>query len=265
MAARRYFRKGDADLPSRGSFVYRGTQVVTGAEARQVKEDEARRRSAAHDLLRPRPGTKPAPRQAFDHGPERQDRSTRRPLARPAQAPPSTPEETPDASSSSKPGAAPDLAQQATTATPPSATRPSATRPSATRPPATRPSATQPTATQPTAAATSKNADPILQPAAADAARNTAARYRRSDASSRTPQPTAENSQASRDASMGASAIIGAVAALLVTTPLVLLGGVVLARPIEPLFIALVILVAALSGAIAAAAWEAGRQRKGRG
>jgi hypothetical protein len=62
---------------------------------------------------------------------------------------------------------------------------------------------------------------------------------------------------------MGASAIIGAVAALLVTTPIVLLGGVVLARPIEPLFIALVILLATLSGAIAAATWEARRQRNG--
>jgi hypothetical protein len=60
---------------------------------------------------------------------------------------------------------------------------------------------------------------------------------------------------------MGASAIIGAVAALLVTTPLVLIGGVVLARPVEPLFLAFVIILAALSGGIAAAAWEAGRRR----
>lgn len=57
--------------------------------------------------------------------------------------------------------------------------------------------------------------------------------------------------------------MIGAVAALLVTTPIVLLGGVVLARPVEPFVIAVVIFLAALSGAIAAAAWEAGRGRNG--
>ncbi len=41
MAARKYFRKGDADLPSRGAWRYRGTQVVTGAEARKVAAEEA--------------------------------------------------------------------------------------------------------------------------------------------------------------------------------------------------------------------------------
>jgi curved DNA-binding protein CbpA len=45
-AARRHFRRGTDDLPSRGVWRYRGTQVVTGAEARKVaaEEDEERRR-----------------------------------------------------------------------------------------------------------------------------------------------------------------------------------------------------------------------------
>ena len=46
MAARRYFRRGDAELPSGGAFRYRGTQVVTGAEARRVAAEEAHRASA---------------------------------------------------------------------------------------------------------------------------------------------------------------------------------------------------------------------------
>jgi hypothetical protein len=44
-AARRYFRQGDADLPRGGQFRYRGTQVVTGAEARRVADEEIRRGS----------------------------------------------------------------------------------------------------------------------------------------------------------------------------------------------------------------------------
>ena len=43
MAARRHFRRGDAELPSRGAWRYRGTQVVTGAEARKVAAEEAAR------------------------------------------------------------------------------------------------------------------------------------------------------------------------------------------------------------------------------
>jgi curved DNA-binding protein CbpA len=44
-AARRHFRRGTDDLPSRGVWRYRGTQVVTGAEARKVaaEEDEENR------------------------------------------------------------------------------------------------------------------------------------------------------------------------------------------------------------------------------
>jgi curved DNA-binding protein CbpA len=46
-AARRHFRRGTDDLPSRGAWRYRGTQVVTGAEARKVaaeEEDKRKRR-----------------------------------------------------------------------------------------------------------------------------------------------------------------------------------------------------------------------------
>jgi len=51
-AARRYFRQGDADLPRGGQFRYRGTQVVTGAEARRVAEEELRRNRVAADPAR---------------------------------------------------------------------------------------------------------------------------------------------------------------------------------------------------------------------
>ena len=44
-AARRHFRRDEADLPRGGAFRYRGTQVVTGAEARQDAAAEARRAS----------------------------------------------------------------------------------------------------------------------------------------------------------------------------------------------------------------------------
>ena len=39
-AARSHFRRGTDDLPSRGVWRYRGTQVVTGAEARKVAAEE---------------------------------------------------------------------------------------------------------------------------------------------------------------------------------------------------------------------------------
>ena len=39
-AARRHFRRGTDVLPSRGVWRYRGTQVVTGAEARKVAAEE---------------------------------------------------------------------------------------------------------------------------------------------------------------------------------------------------------------------------------
>ena len=95
MAARRYFRKGEAELPKGGAWTYRGTQVVTGAEARKVAaEQAAERRRAARSRGRARAATPPsarprrdavragredllritrarghgAPRQAFSHG-----------------------------------------------------------------------------------------------------------------------------------------------------------------------------------------------------
>ena len=46
MAARAYFRRGEQDLPRRGTFHYQGTQVVTGGRARSAMENEARRRQA---------------------------------------------------------------------------------------------------------------------------------------------------------------------------------------------------------------------------
>lgn len=39
-AARQHFRRGTDELPSRGVWRYRGTQVVTGAEARKVAAEE---------------------------------------------------------------------------------------------------------------------------------------------------------------------------------------------------------------------------------
>jgi curved DNA-binding protein CbpA len=46
MAARAYFRRGEQELPRRGTFRYEGTQVLTGARARTAAENEARRRQA---------------------------------------------------------------------------------------------------------------------------------------------------------------------------------------------------------------------------
>ncbi|MEX2547195.1 MAG: J domain-containing protein [Chloroflexota bacterium] len=46
MAARAYFRRGDQELPRRGTFQYEGAQVLTGARARMHAETEARRRAA---------------------------------------------------------------------------------------------------------------------------------------------------------------------------------------------------------------------------
>jgi hypothetical protein len=63
-AARRHFRRDDADLPRGGAFRYRGTQVVTGAEARQDAAAEARRATAhpsqAYQPPRPTPPAQPS-------------------------------------------------------------------------------------------------------------------------------------------------------------------------------------------------------------
>lgn len=61
MAARRHFRKGDEDLPSRGAWRYRGTQVVTGAEARKIAAEEA-----AAEAARVRRATRPADQDPTD-------------------------------------------------------------------------------------------------------------------------------------------------------------------------------------------------------
>lgn len=61
MAARRHFRKGDEELPSRGAWRYRGTQVVTGAEARKVAAEEAADRAAQEAAARTPPATKEPP------------------------------------------------------------------------------------------------------------------------------------------------------------------------------------------------------------
>lgn len=62
MAARAYFRKTDADLPSRGVFRTQGAQPLTAGKARAAAEAEARRAAAAHDRggeVRPRRPDRP--------------------------------------------------------------------------------------------------------------------------------------------------------------------------------------------------------------
>lgn len=60
MAARKYFRKGDADLPSRGVFRHEGGMPVTAGRARAAAQAEARRASetgaAATTKEAPTPG-----------------------------------------------------------------------------------------------------------------------------------------------------------------------------------------------------------------
>ena len=97
MAARRHFRRGEADLPSRGAWRYRGTQVVTGAEARKVAAEEAAAEAAARNVERQRRANEEAPfrrrsreraaeRQAFDHEPPGGVEPARRPAPRSAPA-----------------------------------------------------------------------------------------------------------------------------------------------------------------------------------
>lgn len=63
MAARRHFRKGDEELPSRGAWRYRGTQVVTGAEARKVAAEEAAEQAAREATAKTPPEPEePSPR-----------------------------------------------------------------------------------------------------------------------------------------------------------------------------------------------------------
>lgn len=100
-AARRYFRQGDSDLPSRGVFHREGTQYVTGARAREVADAQARdgrvpgyRQQGTGDdsdasILRPRE-SRAAPRQGFEHDPLRRD-PLRRDSLRASRSTPGTP------------------------------------------------------------------------------------------------------------------------------------------------------------------------------
>ena len=60
MAARAYFRKGDADLPSRGVFRHQGGQPLTAGKARAAAETDARRPARPDDApggeVRPKGG-----------------------------------------------------------------------------------------------------------------------------------------------------------------------------------------------------------------
>lgn len=60
MAARAYFRRGESDLPRRGSFHHQGSQPLTAARARVAAEEEARRaRPAAPSWVSGRPAAQP--------------------------------------------------------------------------------------------------------------------------------------------------------------------------------------------------------------
>ena len=53
MASRAYFRKTDADLPSRGVFRHQGAQPLTAGKARAAAEAEARQKSDARQQDKP--------------------------------------------------------------------------------------------------------------------------------------------------------------------------------------------------------------------
>jgi curved DNA-binding protein CbpA len=53
MASRAYFRKTDADLPSRGVFRHNGAQPLTAGKARAAAEAEARQKSDARQQDKP--------------------------------------------------------------------------------------------------------------------------------------------------------------------------------------------------------------------
>jgi curved DNA-binding protein CbpA len=136
-AARRHFRRDEATLPSRGAFRYRGSQVVTGAEARMLAEQEAAQQEAAAAALfrkaRPAASGRP-PRQAFDHeqpgAPKERDGDARR--ATPAPTPPpmtATPPPEATTPTTPAPAAAPTPARPESRAAQPSAARPPVTRP----------------------------------------------------------------------------------------------------------------------------------------
>jgi curved DNA-binding protein CbpA len=76
MAARAYFRRGDEDLPRRGSFRQQGTEVVTAGRARMAAEAEALHRPT------PQPGPRPEPASRPEAGPRPEPAP--RPQSRPA-------------------------------------------------------------------------------------------------------------------------------------------------------------------------------------
>ena len=64
MAARAYFRRGDEELPRRGSWHHEGSQPLTAARARTAAEHAARRSAgatAAQAASRPQPQARVAP------------------------------------------------------------------------------------------------------------------------------------------------------------------------------------------------------------
>ena len=69
MAARAYFRRGEQDLPRRGSFRHQGTQPITAARARAAAEAEARRPPSAPRSQPARPAARPSQRPASHASP----------------------------------------------------------------------------------------------------------------------------------------------------------------------------------------------------
>lgn len=53
MAARAYFRRGEQEVPRRGSFHYEGSQPLTAARARAAQEEQARRARSAGAAAQP--------------------------------------------------------------------------------------------------------------------------------------------------------------------------------------------------------------------
>jgi hypothetical protein len=86
MAARRHFRRGDEELPSRGAWRYRGSQVVTGAEARKLAAEEAAEQATREAATREAATREAATRDAARHADARTGDA-------PASPPPPTPEE----------------------------------------------------------------------------------------------------------------------------------------------------------------------------
>ena len=69
MAARKYFRRDDQDLPRRGSFRHQGTQPITAARARAAAEAEARRPPAGPRAQPGRAGAGPNQRHSASDAP----------------------------------------------------------------------------------------------------------------------------------------------------------------------------------------------------